>query len=78
MSTDTHNIRFCKCGLCNVCHPSGVYWNQYRCGVPHWYQITRTPGSIKPFVPGISHGGHNWTPDLDRVHSFLRQDKDLD
>ena len=78
MSTVTHNIWFCKCGLCNVCHPSGIYWNKDRYGVPHWYQRTRTPGSIKPFVHGSSHGGHQWTPDLDRVHPFLRQDKLLD
>lgn len=78
MSTVTHNIWFCKCGLCNVCHPSGIYWNKDRYGVPHWYQRTRTPGSIKPFVHGSSHGGHQWTPDLDRVHPFLRQNKVLD
>ena len=50
MSTVTHNIWFCKCGLCNVCHPSGIYWNQDQYGVPHWYQRSRTPGSIKPFI----------------------------
>lgn len=73
MSTVNHNIWFCKCGLCNVCHPSGVSWSQERYGNPHWYQRDRTPGSIKPFVVGTSHGGHQWIPDLDRVHPFLQE-----
>ena len=74
MSTVTHNIWFCKCGLCNVCHPSGIYWNHDQYGVPRWYQRSRTPGSIKPFVLGSSHGGHGWTPDLNLVHPFLQRD----
>lgn len=71
MSTVTNNIWFCKCGVCNVCHPSGFDWNKDRYGHSYWYQRTLTLGSIKPFVLGSSHGGHQWTLDFDRVHPFL-------
>jgi uncharacterized protein (DUF1810 family) len=73
-STKKKNIWFCKCGICNLCHHGGVYWNNDNYSVAHWYQRSRKVGELKPFLPGQAHGGRKLIPDIDHMHSFLRTD----
>ena len=64
------HVRYCKCGLCNHCHISGVLYTGYgNVKYPHWYKNSSEYGSPAHFGNGQSHGGHGWIPDnTNHVH----------
>ena len=64
------NIWICKCGLCNFCHPNGIYPYYDAVRFPHKFLRKGVHQTLKPLTKLPQEVFNGWIPDIEREHSF--------